>query len=345
MERRLNAGSIQAVANYMRAADESGHRIALYGQDDPAYPELCFSTEIDAFDYVVFLIEARLEWMSGLRLPRIVDNMPRERRAVLDTDGVYNQTICVDDYDRNHVAETERSKWLTSMDWLGGKIFQPTLEPHEPGVLGLPFYGYAPGARIQVQPAESKSFDIMHVGHNWWRWREMSKCLLPAIERIRPQVGEVCFVGMWWDATPPWAAALKLETAFCVDPGRLQQLRIRVKQPVPYTQVIPTMSSARVNIMTQRPLFRHLKLLTSKYFEIFCADTIPLVMLAPDHAESIYGPAGREIALLDGTADKLLDVLSRPQRYAEIVEAVRQHLAAHHSYQRRVEELVAALEA
>ena len=36
------------------------------------------------------------------------------------------------------------------------------------------------------------------------------------------------------------------------------------------------MSTARVNVMTQRPLFSHLRLLTSKYFEIFAADTIPL---------------------------------------------------------------------
>ena len=44
--------------------------------------------------------------------------------------------------------------------------------------------------------------------------------------------------------------------------------------------------------MTQRPLFRELRLLTSKYFEIFCADTIPLVMIDPDHAVVGLWPGG-----------------------------------------------------
>ena len=114
---------------------------------------------------------------------------------------------------------------------------------------------------------------------------------------------------------------------------------------MPYTQVISTMSEGCVNIMTQRPLLRRFRFLTSKYFEIFCADTIPLVMLDPDHAESVYGPAGRWLALRDEIADKLLDTIHQREKYQEIVEKVRRHLAARHSYQKRVEELVAALQA
>ena len=49
-----------------------------------------------------------------------------------------------------------------------------------------------------------------------------------------------------------------------------------------YHDVIQTMSTARINIFTQRPVLRHLKHLTLKYFEIFCADTIPLLMLDAD---------------------------------------------------------------
>ncbi|MGH2355921.1 MAG: hypothetical protein ACRDJN_30310, partial [Chloroflexota bacterium] len=74
----------------------------------------------------------------------------------------------------------------------------------------------------------------------------------------------------------------------------------------------------------------------------------PLVMLEPDHAELVYGPAGRELALHDGLTEgigaKLVDVLRRPAHYRAVVEAVRRHLAAHHSYLHRIQELVAALE-
>ena len=103
------------------------------------------------------------------------------------------------------------------------------------------------------------------------------------------------------------------------------------------------MSRSQVNIMTQRPLLRKLGMLTSKYFEIFTADTIPLVMLDKQQAGSVYGPAGRELALDNGIEDKLLDVFEQPHRYRELVEAVREHLVKEHSYPVRVEQLVAAL--
>jgi hypothetical protein len=100
-----------------------------------------------------------------------------------------------------------------------------------------------------------------------------------------------------------------------------------------------------VNIMTQRPLFRALRLITSKYFEIFSADTIPLMALDRDHAESVYGLAGRELTLgdPDAVAEKIVDALARPRYYRDVVEEVRRHLVEHHSYRHRLEELTALL--
>ena len=104
------------------------------------------------------------------------------------------------------------------------------------------------------------------------------------------------------------------------------------------------MSQARVNIMTQRPVLRHFRLLTSKYFEIFCADTIPLVVLDPEQAGQVYGPAGRELTLNGTMAEKLLDALAQPGAYHELVAEVRHHLEEHHSYRKRLCHLVEALE-
>src|SRR5262245_27177039 len=101
MDRRVDRGSIQAAANYGRAGDDLGHVIALYGHANPAFPDLRFSTDLRAFDYVVFLVESWRHWMSGLRMPRLLGEVPRQRRAILDADGMYNPIICVDDYDRN----------------------------------------------------------------------------------------------------------------------------------------------------------------------------------------------------------------------------------------------------
>ena len=345
MDRRVDRGSIQAAAAYVGASKETGHEIALYGRGDPAFADLRFATDIGAFDHVVFLNESWRHWMSGLRMPRFFAEVPRSRRAILDADGMYNELISIDGYDRTFKYEHDRTAWIHHYEAVTDKVMQPTLAPRKAGVIGLPFYGYDPATRIDAAASPDKYFDIVCVGHNWWRWRQISSELLPAIEKVRSQIGEIGFIGSWWDSVPAGARELDLEAAFGTDPDWLRRLRIQVKPAVRYTEVIPAMSGARINIMTQRPLFTHLKLLTSKYFEIFAADTVPLVMLEPEHAASVYGPAGAELALHGPhIAEKLVDVLSRPQTYRDIIEEVRTHLVAHHSYRNRVRELVAALE-
>ena len=341
IEQRVAAGSIYALAKYVRAGRKFGHRFAIYGNPDPRFPNFMFSTELRAFDFVVFIFESRLKWMSGLQLAYLFTNVPRSRRVIFDADGMYNPTIVLDDYDRNHPTERERERWLASYQALADRIFQPSFQPRERSVQPLLFYGY--DAPVCNRRGDAKRVDIMHLGHNWWRWREVNERLLPAIERVRGQLGEVWFVGLWWDAPPDWAAQIGQHDAFRVDPLRLRQLGIRTRPAVPYHDVIRTMSTARINIMTQRPVFRRLALLTSKYFEVFEANTIPLVMLEPEHAARVYGPAGRELALHDDIADKLIDALNQPERYQAHVHAVRQHLAVHHSYERRVQELVETL--
>ena len=342
MERRINAGSIQALANYVRAGKKLGHLIALYGASDPQFPEIHCSTELDEFDHVIFIFESKLSLFSGLQLARLLTLVPRSRRVILDADGMYNPRIIVKNYDRNHNTERDCKRWVASYEAVADRIVQPTLSACPSRVEPFLFYGYDSNACIQS--GGTKCFDVMHVAHNWWRWREVSERLLPALEQVRNDLGEICFVGMWWDAPPSWAAAIGQQDAFCVDPGRLHAAGIRVLPPVPYSEVIATMSTARINIMTQRPLLRRLRLVTSKYFEVFTADTIALVMLDAEHAERIYGPAGRELALQDQIASKLMDVLKRPKKYQDLVQDVRQHLAAYHSYERRLEDLIAMLD-
>jgi hypothetical protein len=148
MDKRANAGSIQAVACYVRAGDELGHTIALYGRPDPKYPGIRWSTELDAFDRVVLIVEDRISWLSGLPLIRLLSQVPRERRAILDTDGMYNPVLSVDMYDRNHTDENGRACWVARSAALAEKILQPTFEPLEAAVLPVPFYGYDPSLRV-----------------------------------------------------------------------------------------------------------------------------------------------------------------------------------------------------
>jgi hypothetical protein len=345
IDRRVNAGSIQAVASYVRAGDHLGHTFALYGPPDRRFPNLRCTTDVASADFVVFIFESNLRWLSGLQLVHLLAQVPRARRAIVDADGMYNARICVDDYDRNHPSEPQRQQWLGYYEQLADKILQPTPRPLERNVRPVLFYGYDPTMQRDEWAAIPKRFDLIHLGHNWWRWREVRDVLLPALEQIRTQLDGVCFIGSWWDAAPPWASALGLEAAFQVDPEHLRRLRIQIQPPIPFSEVVATMSAARINLMTQRPLFRHLRFLTSKFFEIFCADTIPLVVLDPEHASWVYGEAGRELALHGNMADKLVDVIRHPDEYRERVQSVRRYLATHHSYHQRVEELITALTA
>src|SRR5258708_15852474 len=280
MERRVNAGSIQALANYMRVSKEFGHAIALYGPPDPRFREIECSIDAAAFDYVIFIFESKLNWPSGLRLAHLLTTVPRSRRVILDADGMFNPIVSLDGYDRNHASERERQHWLAAYAALADRIVQPSLWPRDPRVQPLLFYGYDPAACMRQ--ANGKRLDIMHVAHNWWRWRDVSERLLPAMARVRGDLGKISFVGLWWDRPPPWAADIGQQEAFYVDPGRLRDLQIEVRPAVPYPEVIATISTARVNIMTQRPLSRRLVLRTPTYFQLISPASIPPVPLEPD---------------------------------------------------------------
>src|SRR4029434_3595859 len=94
----------QSVSNYVHAGDEAGYHIALYGRRDARFPTVRFSTDVGAFDYVVFLVESWRHWMSALRMPRILAEVPRCRRAIVDADGMYNQVVSTEAYDRDYAS-------------------------------------------------------------------------------------------------------------------------------------------------------------------------------------------------------------------------------------------------
>ncbi len=343
MEHRNNAGNTHALANYMRVGARLGHQIAFFGPSQPNMPGVNFSTDPSLFDRVVYLFESKLYRLSRLQEANLLATFPRRHRYILDADARFNPMVIVDDYDRNYLNEAERARWLAFYDGLADNILKPTIAPSDnPRVTTLPFFGFDPELIVE-RGVTPKTYDLLHVGHNWWRWQEVSKQLLPAFEQIRGEVGEIGFLGLWWDGLPQWAHEEGLELALRCETEAFERLHIRTAHAVPYTEVIRTMSTARINIFTQRPVLSHLKHLTGRYFEELCADTIPLLMLSDDLAEAVYGPAGREMTLPGRVAEKILDALKRPEYYLGLVDDIRQYLIKHHSYENRVAELVRVL--
>lgn len=345
MKTRGNAGSTHAVANYIRLAPEHGHSAAIFGAPIWYIPELRFSMDIEDFDRVVYLFETELYGIVPLHQAIMLGQFTRAQRLIVDTDGLYNQRIHLDGYDFNHRTEADQRRWIDHMDALGDRVAQTLLAmPSNPKARALPFFGYDSSRVVDASSSPPKQWDVLHLGHNWWRWREVESELLAGIARIRDSIGRIGFIGLWWDAPPSEGPAGGAAEAFWSDTYALQRLAIETPRAVNYTDVIETMSTARVNILTQRPLLRHLRHLTLKYFEVFLADTIPLLMLDPDHAEAVYGPAARELTLPGRVGEKIADALSNEDRYRGIVADVREHLKTHHSYDMRVRELFAMLD-
>lgn len=341
MKHRGNAGCTHAVANYMRVAPRYGHRVAIYGKPVWYIRGLEFSEDIHEFDRVIYVFESELYRLNRLREVAMFATFPKRERTIIDADGMYNRYVRVDDYDANHENDAEAGHWISYFEMLGAHVAQPVYgKPGMPATRPLTFFGYDPALEMKPETAPAKRYDILHVGHNWWRWKDVKTHLLPALEAIRGEIGEIGFVGLWWDRPPAEGRAAGPEAAFQSDPEAFRRLRINIEPAVMYHEVVRTMSRARINILTQRPVLSHLKILTLKYFEIFYADTIPLLLIAADQAEAVYGKAARELVLPGRTAEKILDALRRPDHYRGVVQDVRKHLAAHYSYDRLMAELV-----
>src|SRR5262249_47238016 len=162
-------------------------------------------------------------------------------------------------------------------------------------------------------------------------------------EPLREELGPICLTGWRWDQRPDWAKELGL-AGVDVDPELIRRLGVETKWTVPFHSVIGLMGQARICPIFHRPLFNELGFVTGRTFETSCADTIPLLMLPDDLIEAIYGPDAELLAPGGDVAGRLRDVIRHPEVYWDAVLKVRAHLARHHSYQRRFEELLAILE-
>jgi len=332
-------GSAQDIHNYAAAARALGHQAALYGPQDPKSP-FAYSMDMGSADAVIFIFEWTTELQRGDRLDwvRLVSRVPRERRIVIDCDGKYNDAISVvGDY--NHKNGEEARRWIEVCDSLSDKIYQPTYHPLRPNVGTFFFHAYNPEWEVPLN-FRGKEFGMFYVGHNWFRWRPMRR-VLEAMEPVRPRIGRIGIVGHGWGSLPPWANASIAEDAYYSDAEYLRALNIEVQPPILFGQVIQHMSRGVFTPVIYRPLFNHLRLVTCRTFETPAANTIPLFGFEEAHVEELYGESALELVLRphDGH-EKILDVLERPEHYAEIVTGVRKRLAAEHSYVERMKQLI-----
>jgi len=348
-----NAGSAQTIRHYAEAARGLGHEVLMYAPPDPMGRFPC-TLDINSADAVVFVLEYNLFLYPGgekkpetlktglmgigeMNVARLLSRVPRERRIIIDNDGMYSDVIRVDG-DTTHADEASSCARIELCDSLTDKIYQPSYHPTRPNVRTFIFHGYRPEWEVPLD-FRSKPFGMFYVGSNWFRWQAMKR-VLDAVEPIRDQVGRIGIVGHDWAAMPYWVPSPFREQAYFTDPDYLRRLNVEIMPAVPVDRVIATMSQGVFNPVLVRPTFNRLRMMNPRLFETPAANTIPLFNLDRAYVEEVYGPTAGAL-VLDGDPTGLMrDVLRRPAHYASVVAAIRQHLAEHHSFTTRVQQLV-----
>jgi hypothetical protein len=332
-------GSAQDMYHYAAVAKKLGHEIALYGQP-PSASTFNYSLDIDSADAAIFLNEWTTELQFGDRLDfvRLLSRVPRQRRVIVDLDGKYNDvTKVVGDY--NHPDSATSRRWIEVCDSITDKIYQATLQPLRPNVRSFLFHAYSPTWELSLE-FTGKEYGMYCVGNNWFRWRPMYR-VLKAIEPVRERVGRIGLAGAGWDTLAPWANPTLAVDAYYSDQHYLAKLGVEVTPPVHFRQVIEGMSKGIFTPVIYRPLFDHLRMVTCRTFETPAANTIPLFTQSPDYVEAIFGEDGLELILPNERPhEKILEILSAPERYVPTVMAIRRRLAERHSYEVRLRELV-----
>ena len=334
-----DAGSAQDVHNYIRAGEELGHEVVLYGRPG-VLPSFKFSLDIDSADAVFFIFEwtTQLRFGDHLDWVRIASKLPRNKRFVIDCDGAYNEMIRVAG-DYNHRDSASSRRWMDICQSLSERIHQPTYHPLQPNVRPFLFHAYDPAWEIPFN-FSSKEFGMVYVGHSKFRWGPMHR-VLRAVEPIRDRFGRIAVVGHGWDQIPPWASWMQIEDNFYTDRNYMQKMSVEVVQPIPFDQVIAWMSKGVLSPVIYRPLFSSLQLVTCRTFETPAANTIPLFNLDINYVREIYGESAVELVLpREGGEEKVADIIGRPEYYAEIVLRIRRHLAEKHSFAARLLEMV-----
>src|SRR5262245_9517990 len=175
-------GSAQDMFHYVRAAEELGHEIALYGRR-PGDSPFRYSQDVHRADAAIFIFEWTRQLQNGdvLDLARLVGRFSRKRRVVIDCDGKYNDPISVAG-DVNHPDTKSSRDWIAVCDRLSDKICQPTWHPLPSNVRPFFFHGYGPDWE-QILDFGKKRYGMVYVGNNWFRWRSLER-LLKTMEKI-----------------------------------------------------------------------------------------------------------------------------------------------------------------
>ncbi|MBX3523661.1 MAG: hypothetical protein KF807_10675 [Xanthobacteraceae bacterium] len=339
--------SVSTIHKWIDAGRALGHDIAVYGEANPELPRLKFTTDLSNTDLALFVVQVPSDFPDMPYLARVLDGIPRKRRAIVDLWAHYNETIRVD-HDFNHLEKLDGHQaweWQEAIAAVSDVILQPALAPKREGVKSFLFHGFDESSvekkhksASEVAAAwASKPYGAIYVGSNWMRWHQV-RAILEGYESARAKAGRACLIGWDWGARPGWAIE-KAIMGVDSDPAFLERAGVEIRNGVRFDEIVPLLGQAKFAPVIHRPLFNALGFVTNRSFETFYADTIPVLMLAPDFVEKIYGAAALKLIPSEGVAKFVTGALANPESYWDAVLKTRAHLAAKHSYAVRLDEL------
>ena len=344
--------SVSTVHKYAAAARSLGHEVAVYGPAHAELPGLPFTTELEGVDLALFVVQVPADFPDMPYLARLLDGIPRERRAVVDLWGRFNDTIRLE-HDFNHLEKVDGHQgweWQDAIRAVSDTILQPTLAPLRPNVRPFLFHGYDPGSVVRPFASARRGGSGVACGGAALR-RDVCRQQLAAMGP-GPRVPG----GLW----------LRPEASRKGVPGRLGLGRAtRVGRAVRNSwgstpirrcwrgsrwRCATASASTRLSACSARPGL--LRSSIARYFATWASSRtgrsrpsmrtrLPVLMLPRDFVKAIYGDAALALVPSNGVAEHLADAMRRPEAHWDAVLKTRSHLERHHSYARRFEELAA----
>lgn len=341
--------SVATVHKWIEAGRALGHDVSIYGEPNAELPKLRYTTDLTGVDLALFIVQVPTDFPDMPHLARVLDGIPRSQRVVADLWGRYNDTIRID-HDFNHLEKLDGHlgwEWEEAIAAAGDMITQPSLHPRRPNVKPFLFHGFDPTAvakpyqntKEAAAAWKHKAYGAIYVGSNWQRWHQV-RAFLEDYSALRGEAGKACLIGWDWWVRPDWAVQKGI-MGVDADWEFLERLEVEVRHGVRFDEIVELLGQARFAPVFHRPLFKELGFVTNRTFETFYSDTLPVLMLPRNFVEQIYGAAALALVPKQGLAAHLKDALKNPEVYWDAVLKTRAHLARHHSYQRRYEELAA----
>lgn len=344
--------SVATVHKWVEAGRALGHEVAVYGEKHPELAGLPFTTELAGVDLALFGVQVPFDFPDMPHLAHLLDGVPRQRRLVVDLWGRFNETVRLE-HDFNHLEKLDGHlgwEWIDAMRAVSDTVLQPTLKPARTDVRSFLFHGFDPGSVARAHAsaeaaaaawsaAGDKPYGVMYVGSNWQRWDQVRN-FLEQYDRVREEVGQACLAGWDWGERPEWAIQKGI-VGIDTDPVLLGRLGVEVRAGVRFDEIVGLLGQARFAPVFHRPIFRHFGLVTNRTFETFNADALPVLMLPREQVSALYGPAALALVPGEDVGAHLSEALRNPKRQWEAVFETRAHLARHHSYARRFQELAA----